>query len=175
MHGSALVDDKFLAVADRGGVVFDPLPLTWAPVPKRLDLGWKGRAAVVGGVLYTYDYLGKIQGYDPVSDQWRKVEGLEKKLPLFLCGATLTTFGGLLCLVWEEKGERRMEVKSIVGEDQVSRWRNVVDISFAGIDISKEEEEGGELILIGKLVWLEKAAFPLPKGSSILHCVELEL
>lgn len=53
MHASCVIDGKIYAMADRGGVVYNPVAGEWASgVPKRIDLGWRGRAAVVDGVLY---------------------------------------------------------------------------------------------------------------------------
>ncbi|KAF3655774.1 hypothetical protein FXO38_14525, partial [Capsicum annuum] len=46
------------AIEDRGGVVYDVKECQWESVLKRLDLSWRGRASVVGRVLYCYDYLG---------------------------------------------------------------------------------------------------------------------
>ncbi|GJN33397.1 hypothetical protein PR202_gb21994 [Eleusine coracana subsp. coracana] len=106
MHGWVSLAGKVLAVADRGGLAYDPAAPpseAWAPVSPVLDMGWKGRAAVVGDILYSYDYLGKVKGYDPDTDSWSTVEGLAKELPKFLSGATLANVGGLLYLVWEGK------------------------------------------------------------------------
>jgi len=48
-----------------------------------------------GGVVYSYEYLGKITGYDP-TEEWMQV----KELPM-LCGATLADLGG--CCAWCRK------------------------------------------------------------------------
>ncbi|KAJ6842354.1 putative F-box/kelch-repeat protein SKIP6 [Iris pallida] len=156
MHGTAVLGGKLLAVADRGGIVFDPAAASWGPVPPALVLGWRGRAAVVGEVLYTYDYLGKVRGYDWEKGEWRQVEGLERELPSFLCGATLANFGGLLCLVWEGRGKER-------GKE--------TEISYAGVDLSRTEGGG----IRGRVVWLECGVLKVPRGSSVSHCVTLEL
>lgn len=154
MHGSAVIGGKLLGVADRGGLMFDPRTLTWGPVPLNLDLGWKGRAAVVEGILYTYDYMGQIKGYDPMIDEWRQVDGLSRnKLPKFLCGATLSSLGGLLCLVWEEGIGTKM------------------GISCAGIEICKRESGA----LIGSVKWLERSVVEVTRGSAITHCISVEL
>ncbi|XP_010926231.1 F-box/kelch-repeat protein SKIP6 [Elaeis guineensis] len=159
MHGSAVLSGRVLAVADRGGVVYDPAAeLPWGSVPAALDLGWRGRAAVVGGILYSYDYLGKIRGYDLGADEWKQVEGVERELPKFLCGATLANLGGLLCLVWEGK----------------RRWRSgskEMEIEWAGIKVSKTDGGG----LRGSIVWSESVSLAVPKGSSVAHCVAVEL
>ncbi|XP_074576362.1 F-box/kelch-repeat protein SKIP6-like [Curcuma longa] len=161
MHGCAVLAGRILAVADRGGVVYDPAaPLDearWGPVPPVLDDGWRGRATVVGGILYSYDFLGKIRGYDPESDEWKQVEGVEKELPTFLCGATLTNLGGLLCLLW-------------TGKDLASGRKEMV-IEWAGIEISKTTDGR----LQGSLLWQEPVVLDAPKGSYIAHCVPLDL
>ncbi|XP_039797208.1 F-box/kelch-repeat protein SKIP6-like [Panicum virgatum] len=167
MHGCASLAGKVLAVADRGGLAYDPASPpaeAWAPVSPVLDMGWKGRAAVVGEILYSYDYLGQVKGYDPDTDSWSTVEGLEKELPRFLCGATLANVGGLLYLVWEGKwkGKDKGEVSSMV----VIEW--------AGIEVTRAEE--GELRLRGKVVSRDTVLFPdVPRGSTITHCIALEL
>ncbi|KAM0952930.1 putative F-box domain, kelch-type beta propeller, F-box-like domain superfamily [Dioscorea sansibarensis] len=154
MHGCAVMGGSILAVVDRGGVVFDAEAGKWGPVPIKLDLGWAGRAAVVGGLLFTYDYLGKIRGYDLEADQWLTVGGVEKGLPRFLHGATLANYGGLLCLVWESRGQRKD-----------------MEIMCAGMRISRTETKG----LVGEILWKEKLVLGVPKGSSIAHCVTVEL
>lgn len=161
MHGCAVLGGRILAVADRGGVVYDPAApageARWGPVPPVLDNGWRGRAAAVGGILYSYDFLGKIRGYDLESNEWKQVEGMEKELPKFLCGATLANLGGLLCLVWE-------------GKDLASGNKEMV-IEWAGIEVSKTTD--GKLQ--GSLLWQEPVVLDAPKGSSIAHCIALEL
>lgn len=152
MHGSAVLAGKVYAMADRGGVVFDPEDDSWGLAPKHLDLGWRGRAAVVDGVLYCYDYLGKIRGYLVERDEWKELKGIGKELPRFLCGASLANVGGRLVVVWEGK-ERGREV----------------DVWCAEIQVSKD----GLGELKGSVVWSEKA-FAVPKGSSIVHCVAVE-
>ncbi|XP_008781021.2 F-box/kelch-repeat protein SKIP6-like [Phoenix dactylifera] len=159
MHGSAVLAGRLLAVADRGGVVYDPAAeVPWRPVPAALDLGWRGRAAVVGGILYSYDYLGKIRGYDLETDEWKQVEGLERELPKFLCGATLANLGGLLCVVWEGKRRGRSGSKEM-------------EIEWAGIEVLKTDDGG----LQGSIVWSESIILAVPKRSSVAHCVAVEL
>ncbi|KAF0907662.1 hypothetical protein E2562_020437 [Oryza meyeriana var. granulata] len=167
MHGSASLAGKVLAVADRGGLAYDPAAPpgeAWAPVSPILDMGWKGRAAVVGGILYSYDYLGQVKGYDPDTDSWSEVEGLEQELPKFLCGATLANVGGLLYLVWEGKWKGKAQGK---GEA-----RSMVVIDWAAIEVTKAEEGR----LRGKVVSRDTIVFmDMPKGSAITHCIALEL
>ncbi|TVU37276.1 hypothetical protein EJB05_10582, partial [Eragrostis curvula] len=167
MHGWASLDGKVLGVADRGGLAYDPAApaeRAWTPVSLVLDMGWKGRAAVIGGILYSYDYLGQVKGYDPDTDSWSTVEGLEKELPRFLSGATLANVGGLLYLVWEGKwkgkGKRDRQSSSMV----------VID--WAGIEITRVQEGR----LRGKVVCRDSVVFPdVPRGSAIAHCIALEL
>lgn len=52
MHASAGLDGKMYAMADRGGVVYDPRKEVWALVERELDYGWRGRACMVDGILY---------------------------------------------------------------------------------------------------------------------------
>lgn len=161
MHGCVVLLGRILAMADRGGVAYDPGQDTgscsaWGPVPKRLDLEWKGRAVVVNGILYSYDYMGKIKGYDPVIDKWRPVMGVDEHLPKFLCGATLANLRGVLCLIWEQRrnGGKQKEM--------------VVD--WAGIRVTDLHEEG----LHGTILWWETVALGMPNGSAIAHCAVAE-
>uniref|UniRef100_A0A0A9DXH6 Uncharacterized protein n=1 Tax=Arundo donax TaxID=35708 RepID=A0A0A9DXH6_ARUDO len=127
-------------------------------------MGWKGRAAVVGGILYSYDYLGQIKGYDPDTDSWSTVEGLERELPRFLCGATLTNVSGLLYLIWEGKGKGKGKGK---GEAM-----SMVVIDWAGIEVTRADEGR----LRGKVVSRDTVLFrDIPRGSTITHCIALEL
>ncbi|KAK6922923.1 Kelch repeat type 1 [Dillenia turbinata] len=148
MHASAVMGDRIYAMADRGGVVFDPREKLWSGVSTELDLGWRGRGAVVDGVLYCYDYLGKIRGFDEEEDKWKEVRGLEKGLPKFLCGATMANVGGRLVVVWEAKINSK--------ETQ---------ISCAEIEVRKDDN--GDLL--GTIVW-SAVILSVPSGSSIVHC-----
>lgn len=150
MHGNAVIRDKIYAMADRGGVVYDVAAGEWSNVvPKRLDLGWRGRAAVVGGVLYCYDYLGKIRGYDVDEDKWKELKGMEKGLPKFLCGATMVNMGDRLCVVWEGKNH---------GKE--------MQIFCAEIDVCREDDGG----LLGSIVWCD-VILSVPMRSAIAHCI----
>ncbi|KAK9163992.1 hypothetical protein Syun_004894 [Stephania yunnanensis] len=143
---------RIYAVADRGGVVFDPKEGSWGYVSKRMDLGWRGRAAVVDGVLYCYDYLGKIRGFvEEGGSVWKQVRGLDKGLPKFMCGATMANVGGNLCVLWEGKG-----------------LPNQLEISCALIEICRDSF--GELwgsILCSQVILV------VPRGSSIVHCLDV--
>lgn len=152
MHASAVIGSKFYAMADRGGVVFDIGSGEWGNVPKRLDLGWRGRAAVVDNVLYCYDYLGKIRGYDVEVDVWKELRGVEKGLPKFLCSSTMVNLDGRLCVVWEGKGN---------GKE--------VDVMCAEIEV-KRDEDGG---LSGVILRLD-VILVVPKGATISHCLAVD-
>ncbi|CAL5071206.1 unnamed protein product [Urochloa decumbens] len=169
MHGCALLAGKVLAVADRGGLAYDPAAPhaeAWAPVSPVLDMGWKGRAAVVEGILYSYDYLGQVKGYDPDIDSWSTVEGLERELPRFLCGATLANVGGLLYLIWEGKWKGKGKGK---GKEEL---RSMVVIEWAGIEVTRAEEGR----IRGKVASRDTVLFPdVPRGSTITHCIALDL
>lgn len=81
MHASAVMEGRVYAMADRNGVVYEPEGGgEWGVPEKRLDLGWRGRACVIEDVLYCYDYLGKIRGYDPKGRVWREVRGVESQI-----------------------------------------------------------------------------------------------
>ncbi|XP_059624376.1 F-box/kelch-repeat protein SKIP6-like [Cornus florida] len=153
MHASAVIYDKIYAMADRGGVVYDAVAAEWSGVPTGLDMGWRGRAAVVGGVLYCYDYLGKIRGYDMEEDEWKELKGVEKGLPTFLCGATMANLGGRLCVVWERKGTSK-----------------VVEIMCAEIEVRKDRCGG----LSGSIVWSD-VILVVPDRSSIVQCLPVGL
>lgn len=151
MHASAVVGGKVYAMADRGGVAFDPRSGAWESVSGELDLGWRGRACVVDEVLYCYDFLGKIKGFDVKRGCWRELKGLNS-LPIFLCGATMADVGGKLVVVWEYQA-----VKGGIGKE--------IDIWCAEIEVSKKQN--GELW--GGVCWFGKV-LSVPKGSSIVHC-----
>ncbi|KHN40674.1 F-box/kelch-repeat protein SKIP6, partial [Glycine soja] len=72
-----------------------------------LDQGWKGRACVVEGILYYYDYLGKIKGFNVGRGVWEELKGLEKGLPKFLCWATVVDLGGKLSEIGVKKNSDR--------------------------------------------------------------------
>ncbi|KAA8530935.1 hypothetical protein F0562_005606 [Nyssa sinensis] len=153
MHASAVICDKIYAMADRGGVVYDVVAAEWGGVSTELDMGWRGRVAVVDGVLYCYDYLGKIRGYNVAEDEWKELKGVEKHLPKFLCGATMANLGGRLCVMWEAKGS---------GKE--------MEIMCAVIEVRKDGGGG----LTGSIVWSD-VILVLPKGSSIVHCLAVDL
>ncbi|CAI9109221.1 OLC1v1008998C1 [Oldenlandia corymbosa var. corymbosa] len=149
MHASAVIGERIYAMADRGGVVYDVGEGKWGSVCKRLDLGWRGRAAVVGGILFCYDYLGKIRGYDMEEDRWKELKGVGKGLPKFLCGATMVNFDGRLCVIWEGKGS---------GKE--------VEIMCADIEVWKD----GDGELSGRILWSD-AILRVPNGAAIVHCM----
>lgn len=153
MHGNAVLEGKLLAVADRGGVVFDPVTSSWDNVSKRLDIGWKGRAAVVDGVLFSYDFLGKIKGYDPRQDRWLELQGVQKYLPKFLSGATLANVAGRLYVVWEGQGSNKE-----------------TDLLCAALEVDREPNGG----LRGTILW-SQVILSFPRGSSTVQCLSLGL
>ncbi|CAN6484781.1 unnamed protein product [Victoria cruziana] len=156
MHGNAVLDGKLLAVADRGGVAYDPRNCSWSYVSCELDSGWRGRAAVVGGILYCYDYLGKIRGFDPDDSQWKKLKGVKKMLPKFLCGATMANVGGKLFVVWE-------------GNGSAGKYKGT-ELFCAEIEVCKQES--GKLQ--GSIVWTQ-VIISLSRGASIVQCLALAL
>ncbi|KAG9451198.1 hypothetical protein H6P81_011163 [Aristolochia fimbriata] len=129
MHGCAVLEGKIFAMADRGGVVYDPKMSIWDVVPKRLDLGWRGRAAVVDGILFCYDYLWKIRGYNVIEDKWKELKGVDKDLPK-LSGATLANVGGRLNVVWEKPKDKNLEIFCLpLFTASLLNCEDVVDIS----------------------------------------------
>ncbi|GMY11249.1 F-box/kelch-repeat protein SKIP6 [Fagus crenata] len=151
MHASVVMDGKIYAMADRGGIAYDAREKSWECVEGEMDYGWRGRACVVDDVLYCYDYLGKIRGFQSRESAWRELKGVESELPRFLCGATMANVGGKLMVLWEEKGNGRKEM----------------EIWCAEIGVGKKSENGE---LWGKIGWVEKVR-TVPKGSSIVHCL----
>ncbi|CAN1131395.1 F-box/kelch-repeat protein SKIP6 [Linum perenne] len=158
MHASAVIGGRIYAMADRNGVVYEPRNRKWRNVEKRLDLGWRGRACVVDDILYCYDYLGKIQGFDSGKGMWKEVKGLEKKLPNFLCGATMANLGGKLVVIWEGKGGGKMKEMEI--------WCAEIELEKKGEDDDDE--------LWGNVEWCE-VVHKVPVGSSIVHCLDVTL
>lgn len=154
MHASAVIDDKIYAMGDRGGVKFDPGKLSWESVESEIDMGWRGRGSVVNGVLYCYDYLGKIRGFDVKRGEWKELRGVEKGLPKFLCGATMANLGGKLVVVWEGSG------------------RNVREMGIYCAEIEVEKDGNGDLW--GKIEW-SGLVLSVPNGSSIVNCVAVTL
>lgn len=162
MHASAVVDGKVYAMADRGGVSFDPYNGAWESVGRELDLGWRGRATVVDGILYCYDYLGKIKGFDVKKGLWKELKGLDKSLPRFLCGATMADVGGKLVVVWE--CQRNLNANKKGKEMEI--WCAEIDVK------KKKKNKDGELW--GEVCWLNNV-LSVPKGSSIVHCSSVAL
>lgn len=154
MHASTVIDEKVYAMADRGGVKYDPKNCSWDSVEMDLDMGWRGRGCVIDEVLYCYDYLGKIRGFDTRRGEWSDLRGVEG-LPRFLCGATMTNLGGKLVVVWEENGR--------TGGKEMGIWC---------AEIAVEKCKDGELR--GKVLWSD-AVLSVPKGSSIVHCMAVKM
>ncbi|XP_062007111.1 F-box/kelch-repeat protein SKIP6 [Rosa rugosa] len=153
MHASAVIGGRVYALADRGGVVYDPRTRVWEGVEKRMDMGWRGRACVVHGMLYCYDYLGKIRGFDAKNRMWKELKGVEKKLPKFLCGATMANVGENLVVLWETKGN---------GKD--------MEIWCAEIEV----KENGDGELWGRIDWSQKL-LSVPKHSNIVQCSAVDV
>ncbi|CAK7337937.1 unnamed protein product [Dovyalis caffra] len=78
MHGSAVVNERIYVMADRNGVVYEPKTKKWETVGSELDLGWRGRACVVNGILYCYDYVGNIRGFDVGNGVWKDLRGWKR-------------------------------------------------------------------------------------------------
>ncbi|KAL5703812.1 hypothetical protein ACHQM5_022318 [Ranunculus cassubicifolius] len=152
MHGSAVIGKQMYAMADRGGVAFSPGDSSWGHVSTEIDLGWRGRAAVVDEILYCYDYLGRIKGFDTKDFVWKELQGLGNELPRFLCGATMVNAGGKLCVVWEGQGKGRQ-----------------ISVCYAEIEVSKDSVGG----LWGTVDWSQMIQ-EIPGASNIVHCLAVE-
>ncbi|MBA0802003.1 hypothetical protein Gohar_012337 [Gossypium harknessii] len=154
MHASAVIDGKVYAMADRNGVCYEVKSGNWETVDSDLDNGWRGRACVIDGVLFCYDYLGNIRGYDVKEGTWKELKGLEKGLPRFLCGATMANLGGKLMVVWESKNGGGKET----------------EIRCAEIEV--KTNEAGELW--GNIEWSDVVLL-VPREASIVHCLAVAL
>ncbi|XP_022774899.1 F-box/kelch-repeat protein SKIP6 [Durio zibethinus] len=154
MHASAVIDGKVYAMADRNGVCYEVGSGSWGTVESDLDNGWRGRACVIDGVLFCYDYLGNIRGYDVKEGMWKELKGLKKGLPRFLCGATMANLGGKLMVVWESKNGNGKEM----------------EIRCAEIEVRKDER--GELW--GNIEWSDVVLL-VPREASIMHCLAVAL
>lgn len=152
MHASAVIGDKIYAMGDRGGVKYDPKNSSWENVECELDIGWRGRGCVVNGLLYCYDYLGKIRAFDVNKGVWRELRGVDKDLPRFLCGATMANLGGNLVVLWEGNGGSG----------------NGKEIGIWCAEIEVKEDENG--VLWGKICW-SGLVLSVPCRSSIVNCV----
>ncbi|XWS41473.1 hypothetical protein CRYUN_Cryun17cG0084800 [Craigia yunnanensis] len=154
MHASAVIDGKLYAMADRSGVCYEVKSGSWGTVESDLDNGWRGRACVIDGVLFCYDYLGNIRGYDVKEGIWKELKGLEKELPRFLCGATMANLGGKLVVVWESKNG------------------SVKEMEIRCAEIEVKMDEGGELW--GNIEWSDVVLL-VPREASIVHCLAVAL
>ncbi|EEF30112.1 Protein AFR, putative [Ricinus communis] len=154
MHASAVINEKVYAMADRNGVVYDPRNRKWESVGVELDSGWRGRACVVDGILFNYDFLGKIKGFDVEKDSWKELRGVEKELPTFLAGATMANVGGKLVVVWEKKGNGK----------ELEIWCAEIEV----------EKKGEDQEIWGKIKWCD-VIHKVPIGSSIVHCLAVTL
>ncbi|KAJ4796502.1 kelch repeat F-box protein [Rhynchospora pubera] len=161
MNGCVMLSGQILALAVWGGVAYDPDQDTgscsaWGPVPKKLDLGWIGKAVVVNDIVYSCDYMGRIVGYDAGMDKWRTVSGIDKNLPKFHNGVTLANLHGVLCVIWKQRSNENKSKEMMV--------------DWVGIRATDFGSEG----LHGSILWWETVALGVPCGSAIAHCIVAE-
>ncbi|KAJ4750552.1 kelch repeat F-box protein [Rhynchospora pubera] len=161
MHGCLVLSGQIVAMAGQFVFGYDPGQNTgscpaWVPAPEELDLGSRRWAVVVNNIVYSYDYTGKIVGYDTGMDNWSTVLGVDKNIPKCKSGVTLANLNGILCVIWREQifGSKRKEM--------------VVD--WVGIEVTNLGSKG----LHGSILWQETVSLDLPCGSSIAHCVVAE-
>lgn len=151
MHGYAVLHDKLFAVADMGGIIFDPYRSSWDSISAKLASGWRGRSAVVNNILFSCNYLGKLLGYDLKEDLWLEVQGWERKVPKMV-SAMLTNVAGKLYVLWDIP-QRGWETK----------------FALAALDISREPG-----LLRGKVLWYHVIYGSMLVGTTI-HSLSLAL
>ncbi|MBA0710965.1 hypothetical protein Golax_010206, partial [Gossypium laxum] len=115
MHVSVVIDGKVYAMDDRNRVCYEVKSENWEIVDSDLDNGWWGRAYMINGVLFCYDCLGNIRGYDVNEGTWKELKGLSR----FLCNATMANLGGKLMVIEVKTNETRELWGNI-------EWSNVV-------------------------------------------------
>ncbi|KAJ4969022.1 hypothetical protein NE237_015723 [Protea cynaroides] len=93
---------KLIVLLDGGFFVFDPCDSSWDYVPTEINLVRNGRASVVDGIVYYFDYLGKIRGFNVEEGKWKNLKGVQKDLAKILNGVTLANVGGKLHVLWQE-------------------------------------------------------------------------
>ncbi|KAJ7567818.1 hypothetical protein O6H91_01G008700 [Diphasiastrum complanatum] len=152
MHGYATLDKKLFAVADTGGVVFDPASASWNAISAALDRGWRGRAAVVKGILFSPDYLGKIMGYDLAKDDWQELEGVQLGLPKLTSIVTLCAVSDKLYVL----GERPLR-----GRES--------ELAVAAVEVEK-----GPNRLEGRVLWSHVSPCNM-SVAAIIHCLPVRL
>ncbi|XP_077233153.1 F-box/kelch-repeat protein SKIP6-like [Tasmannia lanceolata] len=155
---SVVLGGKLFAFVGAGGVVFDQENLSWGSLPEDFHddfyFAWIRRAPVIDGILYCFQSGGhKIMGYDEEEDKWKLLQVIGEELPSGV-NSTLVNVEGRLCLLWEE-GD---------GESEL------MEIFCAVIEVGKDSS--GELQ--GSVVWSEDI-LRIPRGSSLCHCLQLEL
>lgn len=167
MHASVVINNRIYAMADRNGVIYEPRTKKWDSVGIELDLGWRGRACVVDEVLYCYDFLGNIRGFDVEKGFWKELRGVDKELPRFLAGATMANVGGKLVVVWEKRGSGS---GIQIGNENGKGKGKEMEIWCAEIEVEKKGEEE----LWGNIKWCD-VVYKVPIGSSIVHCLAVTL
>lgn len=169
---SCVVDGRIYARTVNNWIVFNPITEGWSIIEsKKSKLRWRGRPAVLAGVIYFQRFTGDITGYDVGKNVWKelKVEHWNKvkvgndewkevkvMFPKFLDGVTMGTLDGNLCVFWEKQHKTEKGVK--------------VDIKCVEIEVS-EAGDGG----LNGLVLREREIMQLPSKSSAVHCLSVYL
>ncbi|KAL8110692.1 F-box/kelch-repeat protein SKIP6-like [Apium graveolens] len=151
---SCAVDGRIYARTVNNWIVFNPTTEEWSVIEsKKSKLRWRGRPAVLAGVIYFQRFTGDIIGYDVGKNVWKE---LKVMFPKFLDGVTVGTLDGNLCVLWEKQHKTEKGVK--------------VDIKCVEIEVS--EAGDGEL---NGLVLRERVIMQLPSKSSAVHCLSVYL
>lgn len=153
MHGSAVLDDKLFAVGDLGGLVMDPCSNKWGSISASLDRGWRGKVAVVKGMLFSWNYSDKIMAYHLGKDDWRALELVENPLPKLQWGFVMASVSRRLFVLGECSSKRDVSV-----------------LSMSAVDV----EEGPDQKLRGRIVWSHDSQFDL-RVAAIVHCLPIGL
>ncbi|KAK1371612.1 hypothetical protein POM88_037704 [Heracleum sosnowskyi] len=149
IYATCVVDSEIYAMTRKGWMVFNTMTEEWRIIDRAMifNFRWGGRLAVASGVIYCYDFSGKIWGYIVQKDEWKELTGT---LPVISSGVTIFGLYGKLCVVWEVN------------------CRKETKIMYADIEVA-EKSDGG---LSGSVSW-SGAIFYLAPGSVLAHSLSV--